>query len=551
MASLEGEREIMSETINEYTSLLSNNETSNSPILKEPWYKTPSPYWAVFFSSINALSFGLIMTTKVEFYVQSVCKQYYNSKETPSIIFNDKCNIPEIQAITSQLMMVLSLCLAVPGIFLLVPLGALSDRRGRRIILLMSCAGKILDVLCIILVGNYMESLGIGFLIIGTLVDGFMGSFPSMLAATHAYATDCTPPERRRVTFGLMHAGLLLSVGIGPVLGGMLTEYTNDLLSTFYVSITTSIILFFLILFIIPESLSKKRQLDNHKRQLENDQHIFKKILNIFTPLSIFLSDDLHNNERVQTTEDNDKIPAINARKYSLLSTAGISLMFSIAIFSVSSILLLYVRYKFEWSLVEQGYLYTVICITRVFILMFLFPLVVKMFKERQRRKDDRIVQTQREDDNNVEDDILVQDEKQMNKELTFDLWVIRIGIFLEIVAFVLFGMATDGATFFTGIYTGAAGIIATPTLKSLQTNLVPPSQTGQLLGALSVLESISNTIGPLIVNTLYSILVIEKIPYLIWYGVSITYAIAFLFSFGIRAAKNKNKNVEMGDVVS
>ncbi|CAG8649704.1 major facilitator superfamily domain-containing protein [Gigaspora rosea] len=547
MASLEGEREIMAETVNEYTSLLSNNETSNSPILKKPWYKTPSPYWAIFFSSVNALSFGLIMTTKVEFYVQSVCKQYYNSKENPSINYvnnTDKCNIPEIQAFTSQLMMVLSLCLAMPGIFLLVPLGALSDRRGRRIILLMSCVGRILDVLCIILVGNYMESLGIGFLIIGTLLDGFTGSFPSVLAATHAYATDCTPPERRRIIFGLMHGGLLLSIGIGPVLGGMLTEFTNDILSTFYVSITTSIILFFLILFIVPESLSKKRQLDNRKRQLENDQHIFKKILNIFTPLSIFF-------ESVQTTEDSDKVPAINARKYSLLSTAGISFMFSIAIFSVSSVLLLYVRYKFEWSLVEQGYLYTVICITRVFILLLVFPIVVKLFKERQRKKENQIVQTRREDDNNVEDDILVQDEKQMNKELTFDLWVIRFGIILEIVAFLVFGMATDGATFFTGIYTGAAGIIATPTLKSLQTNLVSPSQTGQLLGALSVLESISNTIGPLIINTLYSILVIEKIPHLIWYGVSMTYVIAFLFSFGIRAAKNKNRNVEMGDVVS
>ncbi|CAG8650583.1 10137_t:CDS:1, partial [Scutellospora calospora] len=90
----------------------------------------------------------------------------------------------------------------------------------------------------------------------------------------------------------------------------------------------------------------------------------------------------------------------------------------------------------------------------------------------------------------------------------------------------------------------GAIGIISHPALKSIQLNLVPPSQTGLLLGALSVLESITSVFSPIIYNTMYSILVMENMPHLIWYGIAGAFGIACLLSFGIRPAKSKN-NVE------
>ncbi|CAG8769314.1 9748_t:CDS:2, partial [Cetraspora pellucida] len=182
MASSTNKREIITETVNifnESTPLLNNNETSNLPIINSPWYKTPSVYWLIPLFAVNAISFGLTVTIKVEFYIQAVCKNYYESKENVSSInldiINDVdiCNIPEIHAITSQLMMILSLCLAIPGIFVLVPLGEFSDRKGRRFALLIAGSGRILDAITIILIGNFMESLGLGFLIIGQLMVGF------------------------------------------------------------------------------------------------------------------------------------------------------------------------------------------------------------------------------------------------------------------------------------------------------------------------------------------------------------------------------------------
>ncbi|CAG8623411.1 16007_t:CDS:1, partial [Dentiscutata heterogama] len=64
MVPFESEREIMPETVNESTPLLSNNETSNRSIIKNPWYKTPSSHWALFLCAANAFSFGLIITSR-------------------------------------------------------------------------------------------------------------------------------------------------------------------------------------------------------------------------------------------------------------------------------------------------------------------------------------------------------------------------------------------------------------------------------------------------------------------------------------------------------
>ncbi|CAG8587588.1 17476_t:CDS:2 [Cetraspora pellucida] len=565
MSSSTNKREIIPETVkivDEFTPLLNNNETSNLPIINNPWYKTPSAYWLLPLFSVNAISFGLTVTTKVEFYIQAVCKNYYESKENLSSInidiINDVdiCNIPEIHAITSQLMMILSLCLAIPGIFVLVPLGAFSDRKGRRLALLIAGSGKILDVITIILVGNFMESLGLWFLIIGQLMVGFCGGLSALSAVMYAYGTDCTVPEQRRVIFGLIQGSLFLGIAIGPIIGGKIVEYTNDILSTFYVSLIISILNLLFILFILPESLSKERQLENQKRQLDNVQKnggstIFKKIFNIFTPLSIFLSDFSQNNERFQTTENKDRIPAINATRYSLLSATGISLMFAIVLSGLQSIFLLYIRYKFDWSLVDQGYMFGAMSFTRVITLMLLFPIFVKIFKERYNNVNSQNLKKQEDIDGNVvvENDMRVQDEKRMNRELLFDIWVVRFGLVIDMITYALYAIATNGTLFIAGVCLGAVGTVSVSTLKSIQTNLVPPSQTGQLLGALSVLDSITNVVAPIIYNTLYSILVMKNMPHLIWYGISGMFAIGYLLSFGIRPKISKNKTVETGNV--
>lgn len=98
--------------------------------------------------------------------------------------------------------------------FLVAPLfGALSDRYGRRPLVLMSLAGSALSYL--------LMALAPGLLVLAAarLLAGVMGGSFSTAAA---YLADITPPEKRAQSFGLIGAAFGFGFITGPVLGGML-----------------------------------------------------------------------------------------------------------------------------------------------------------------------------------------------------------------------------------------------------------------------------------------------------------------------------------------
>jgi DHA1 family tetracycline resistance protein-like MFS transporter len=100
--------------------------------------------------------------------------------------------------------------------FVFAPIiGSLSDRFGRRPVLLACLAGFGIDYL----VQGLAPSLG--WLIVGRVVAGLTGASYS---AAYAYIADVTPPEKRAASFGLMGMAFGFGFIIGPALGGLLGE---------------------------------------------------------------------------------------------------------------------------------------------------------------------------------------------------------------------------------------------------------------------------------------------------------------------------------------
>jgi MFS transporter, DHA1 family, tetracycline resistance protein len=98
--------------------------------------------------------------------------------------------------------------------FLFAPIvGALSDRYGRRPILLGSLFGFGCDYLFLIFAPT------IGWLFVGRMIAGIMGA---SFTTAGAYIADVSPPEKRAQNFGLIGAAFGLGFIIGPALGGLL-----------------------------------------------------------------------------------------------------------------------------------------------------------------------------------------------------------------------------------------------------------------------------------------------------------------------------------------
>ncbi len=133
--------------------------------------------------------------------------------------------------------------------FLFAPLlGVLSDRFGRRPVLLVSVFGSGLDY--------FARSIAptVGWLFVTRALNGLSGA--SMTAA-NAYIADVTPPEKRAAGFGLAGAAFGLGFVLGPLIGGFLGE--RDIHYPFYAAGTLALLNWLYGFFVLPESLPAAR----------------------------------------------------------------------------------------------------------------------------------------------------------------------------------------------------------------------------------------------------------------------------------------------------
>ena len=105
--------------------------------------------------------------------------------------------------------------------FLLAPAwGRLSDRIGRRPVLLIGLAGSVLSYVIFGLAGSFLA------LVLSRVVSGATGA---TIHVAQAYLADVTPPERRSHAMGLIGAAFGLGFTIGPAIGGSASAYGDAL----------------------------------------------------------------------------------------------------------------------------------------------------------------------------------------------------------------------------------------------------------------------------------------------------------------------------------
>ncbi|HLL44423.1 MAG TPA: TCR/Tet family MFS transporter, partial [Segetibacter sp.] len=134
--------------------------------------------------------------------------------------------------------------------FLFAPvLGNLSDKYGRRPVLLFSLAGFGIDYILLSIAPT------IGWLFLGRIIAGITGA--SFTTAT-AYIADISTDENRAQNFGMIGAAFGLGFIIGPVIGGVLGQYGARL--PFVVAAVLALLNALYGYFVLPESLGKENR---------------------------------------------------------------------------------------------------------------------------------------------------------------------------------------------------------------------------------------------------------------------------------------------------
>lgn len=134
--------------------------------------------------------------------------------------------------------------------FLFAPvLGGLSDKYGRRPVLLFSLFGLGIDYIFLALAPT------IAWLFVGRVIAGLCGA---SFTTGAAYIADVSTPEKRAQNFGLIGAAFGIGFIIGPVVGGLLGHFGTRV--PFMAAAALSLLNWLYGYFILPESLSKENR---------------------------------------------------------------------------------------------------------------------------------------------------------------------------------------------------------------------------------------------------------------------------------------------------
>ena len=464
------------------------------------------------------LAVGGIVVPRLNLILSLVCRQYFEDRPidnttTPvrPVVFgldNPQCQIPEVQSLVSKFTLYQSIIAGLLSAVTSPQLGALSDHYGRRRIIAFTVLGMFIEELIVILAAVYPDMVSVYWILAGSVFEGLCGSSVAALALTNAYASDCTAPTKRAVTFGYLHSILFGGIALGPVLAGYVVKATGDILTVFYIALACHAVFVLFLMFIIPESLSHERQMaarekkkfvgngEPHAQTWESTLMRGLRGTNIFAPLATLWP----------TGEGTN--PAVR-RNLALIAAVDFT-MFGVAMGSIT-VVIYYSEFMFGWNTFDTSVFMSVVNTCRVTCLIVLLPLIARLLRSPNTDKPAR----------------------QSGSD-PVDLAVIRTAIFFDMLGYVGYATVRTGPLFILSGAIASIGGMGSPTLQSAVTKHVPPDQTGQVLGAMGLMHALAKVVGPTVFSLIYSHTV-GKFTQTVFVCLAATFGLAFFLSWFIR----------------
>nr|CAG8546577.1 15308_t:CDS:2 [Entrophospora candida] len=172
-----------------------------------------------------------------------------------------------------------------------------------------------------------------------------------------------------------------------------------------------------------------------------------------------------------------------------------------------NEIIALYTTYKFHWTPLENGFFYSLQSFTRFIALLVFLPLC-KLINSK--------FISSHYNNNNID-----------NNTTNLDTWLMRFGLVMESIGFMVFALADLPEIFYLGCIFTSVSTIISPTIRSICISFVSPTKTGQILGGLSLLEGIGSILSPLWMNSLYSWSVKNEFPEIVFWSNSGLFIVA------------------------
>ncbi|KAI9145427.1 hypothetical protein BKA69DRAFT_1051438 [Paraphysoderma sedebokerense] len=422
-----------------------------------------------------------------------------------------------------------------------------------------------INLIAILLIDRFQ--LPLATLAAGYFLEGFTGSFSTVMSCLFAYVTDTVPVASRTIIFTLIEGAFFLGFTVGPLLMAFIISQTKSNITIFYVALIGNILTVSFLWFWVKESRDYDPTKDDKRGW--SIWKLAKEYCNIFNSLKVLIE------------------PFSRAR----LILIGIFLVIQICFRGFMLVFIVYTNARFGWTSKEDGYYFFIQCLAKIVAIGLLTPLVswISGVPLRSPSKTEEVVDMEveqasassssssshegkccahipHEDEDNevpteftqllnsdiadVEKSIVAQDREQ-KPGVWLDGILIKSGLLIYCFAFFAFGLANEGWMFYAITIFDSAAILLFPSLRATITKTVEQSKQGTLLSSLGILESIAGILSPIIFNTIYTATVSTH-PNIIFFVIGVAYFLAFLVSLVVRrreiGVKEENNAEEFTD---
>ncbi|KAM7206831.1 Major facilitator superfamily domain containing protein [Naviculisporaceae sp. PSN 640] len=475
-----------------------------------PWWKKPSVFWLLFPYAIFTLAFGGSAVPKLNLMVDLVCHRYFSDRyqADPDFSFipvvlggdNPQCRHDKnVLQRVATFSLIVSVTTGILSSLTAPKIGALSDRYGRKRLLVFCSIGGIIAEIITILAANYPSVVHYRWLVLGAFFDGLTGSFTAGSVLSHSYTSDCTPPSRRSQAIGYLHSCLFAGLALGPLIAGYFVEWMGSLLSVFYVTLGCHIFFALFVGFVIPESLSKKRQHLAREKYAAKKQNLglaprWLSVL-VHLPYGERIADSLHSMKTSNPLAPLEILfprgPENRRLRRNLITLALIDTAIIGAAMSAGGVTILYTQDTFNWGNLESSRFISGVSMVRVVVLLGIFPVINYIFRTRpeaQRRRDSGVA--------------LVEKNAGADK---LDIWIIRTALLSDVIGVTGYIFVRTSTLFVICAVFTAFGGLGSATIQAALSKHVPSERVGQLLGAIGLMHAMARIVCPIIFNGLYA----------------------------------------------
>lgn len=452
-----------------------------------PKSKRPNYKLLFFIIGLYITGFAAVLPSLLDALVYLICHQDFPATSSPiqpfmsNNGFNDpRCFAPEISAAVGMFQSYQTIINAIFSTFTIPLVSSLSDRVGRKPLLVVSIFLSVLSLSVTLICASFPAKVSYKYILLSSVFEGLGGGMLVMGILLSAYVSDAVREAYRAPILSISEAILYGGLALGPVVGSAFLNMTDhSITSLFMCSIGMELLALLIVIIWLPESRSDKarrKSISHYNRNRQNSSVNSVSGTSTKYRIAETIAEKVgHAKHTLLLPLDTFKLKHIPRHQTRIRFNVYILMCVYSSIIelgtSVIPLIFIYAKLQFKWTSVENGYFISVLAGSKFIVLALILPSLLTWFRQHYDHSKNYIDRS--------------------------DMLFLRFGLVISFTAYFLLSRAPNGTVFLMTAFLFALSSCETPVLKNALIKFAERGRVAELLGLSQFISKVGSIFVP------------------------------------------------------